>query len=1018
MMKLVLACFLALLVGTSILQEPEEIHAGEWVVVALEQSPAPDGGYTTAYTFRAEQVGKLYARAWSDDADPTLRLSSAAEAGATMTGHAGAENAFAPFTITEPTDVRIEVELPVAGEVRLLLTEAPELAESLEVERMVLEGLECYREVLKAGDVAQARRILGEIAASALEAPPEQLGPRSAAVLRRLTNETRNHGLMPLSLTIVQRTRPYYSRHLPDEHPWALQEQWAFAVAHLRMDPRRCEQLCTDGLAVTDRCKTKSLRDMAWLFHEVRGLARQKRGHLHEAGSDFEAVLEIRPNNLVSANNLVGILLELGDFLRAQLESQRLVALIESGARAHPRNRLAILANHAIALVANGAPKRAAESFRQVLEGFRKLESDDHPEVRLAIQNYATVQMDLGERDGPREAFEGLIEGRDPATDQSTWVPLQNLSSIYSAAGDVARAREIQEDLLVWRRRAFGPGHPDIGYSLRSLAKILVSQRDSEALDELLVELGSWALARVVSVAERSRRERGEVVIQVGAALRTMLIGAGLLDEPKEVVRLAFETSESLRALTSLSADLPGAADMGGDLRELREEWKSSVLDLVHAKEASLVQLRRREAAERALAGMLASGGYQVPPIVRLEDVAAGLESTEAVVAYRRVELYAPIAAHTGSGSAPADFYVAFVVTRGGALKLVDLGPTVEIDGLIARWRIAIKRPLPGTDELAASHEDGEIDVGRLLRAKVLDPVLEATEEASTLHVCMDDSLHLVPLDALPADGSAHRTVGDSLRVRMLSSLHWLGERPRSKPSSSAFLGVGDIEYGEGEGFSVMPASGKQVERARQLFAEVNRGTAVVLTGADATIERIREAAERSTHVHIGTHGDFLGGDVGLWADRGRVNGAAMSIPQLRRGGLSPLAAVGLALAEANALPDAGEMLTGAELATWDLHRCQLAVLNACDTNVGLLRAGTEIASLRAACHAAGVQTTLTTLWPVDKGWATEILDRFYEGLWRHGRTPQEALWEAKKYARDQRAEVRDWAPWVLSSRR
>ena len=51
-------------------------------------------------------------------------------------------------------------------------------------------------------------------------------------------------------------------------------------------------------------------------------------------------------------------------------------------------------------------------------------------------------------------------------------------------------------------------------------------------------------------------------------------------------------------------------------------------------------------------------------------------------------------------------------------------------------------------------------------------------------------------------------------------------------------------------------------------------------------------------------------------------------------------------------------ILTAEELATFDLRNCELAVLSACETNVGIRRAGQGIQSLQTALHAAGARTS------------------------------------------------------------
>jgi len=126
----------------------------------------------------------------------------------------------------------------------------------------------------------------------------------------------------------------------------------------------------------------------------------------------------------------------------------------------------------------------------------------------------------------------------------------------------------------------------------------------------------------------------------------------------------------------------------------------------------------------------------------------------------------------------------------------------------------------------------------------------------------------------------------------------------------------------------------------------------------------------------------------------------------------------GLALAGANrgrdALGRVPGILTAEELSALDLSSCELAVLSACETNVGLRRAGLGIQSLQAALHAAGAHSSITSLWKVDDEATRFLMERLYENLWRKGMSKVQALWEAKATLRARGHGVGSWAGWVF----
>ncbi|MFN0009039.1 MAG: CHAT domain-containing protein, partial [Planctomycetota bacterium] len=142
--------------------------------------------------------------------------------------------------------------------------------------------------------------------------------------------------------------------------------------------------------------------------------------------------------------------------------------------------------------------------------------------------------------------------------------------------------------------------------------------------------------------------------------------------------------------------------------------------------------------------------------------------------------------------------------------------------------------------------------------------------------------------------------------------------------------------------------------------------------------------------------------------------------------GMSPMLLCGIALAGANLPADAigriPGLMTAEELSNLDLTRCELAVLSACDTNVGVRRAGQGVASLQRALHMAGARSVITSLWKVPDEATRELMTDFYRRIWVLKLPKAQALWEAKRTLRDAKDDsgrakysTRDWAAWVLS---
>ncbi len=210
-----------------------------------------------------------------------------------------------------------------------------------------------------------------------------------------------------------------------------------------------------------------------------------------------------------------------------------------------------------------------------------------------------------------------------------------------------------------------------------------------------------------------------------------------------------------------------------------------------------------------------------------------------------------------------------------GTLVELALGPAQELEELARDWRATLGQPLAsrGLSNASEPEERGPSKgAGRRLRELVLDPVLAAVGDATTLHVCLDDFLHVVPIGALPMeDGDV---VGDRyVIVNEVSFARLLAER-RQVGSEPGLLAVGDVAFG-GLASGSIPTEGYrtrsgstlefvpleetrgEAEYAAALFESELGREPVLLLEEGATKSAFHRLAPGKRYLHVATHGWF-----------------------------------------------------------------------------------------------------------------------------------------------------------------
>jgi CHAT domain-containing protein len=376
------------------------------------------------------------------------------------------------------------------------------------------------------------------------------------------------------------------------------------------------------------------------------------------------------------------------------------------------------------------------------------------------------------------------------------------------------------------------------------------------------------------------------------------------------------------------------------------------------------------------------------------------------------------------------------------------------VEARVAAWRTEITRPAAERGD-AGALEASCRTAGRALREAVWDPVAPAAAGAALVLLVPDGAIHLVSFAALPVDRDRYLSVS-APPLQVLSTERDVVSFGAPPSRSGGLLALGGPDFDtrpSDEGpevggafaeptwfrgpladcpdlashrFAPLPGAVPEAEEVAAAWSRAVASPAVLAVAERATETLFKREAPGTRVLHIATHGFFLG-DGCLVAGPDLRGVAAMAPrPSPPGSGLNPLRLSGLALAGANRRDEAppGEddgILTAEEIGALDLAGVEWAVLSACESGVGDVRAGEGVFGLRRAFRAAGARTLILSLWSVEDAAAREWMRALYEARLALGQGTAWAVQTACRKVLERRLAAGEsthpfyWAPFVAA---
>ena len=772
----------------------------------------------------------------------------------------------------------------------------------------------------------------------------------------------------------------------------------------------------------------------------------------------FERTRDADDSQLLALTLNHGVtLLALGDLPGARALFERALAGCERTMAPGQPELLRARSNLASVLGELDELEAAREQLLRLLaDGEGKRPPDDFDLVRARL-NLANVSLWLGDHEDALELFDDTLEVlEEQLSEDDPVLSMARLNRAVSLGAMGRRSEAIDEirTVITVFELVFPEDHSDQLQARLALLRLLLEEGSADEARENARVLVDGLRRRAMTAFALAPREAQES-LATDAHLLPWIIAVAELDEG--LGSALFELIETRRQVASASGR--GAAliardrDLGGLVRgvgrarsALQAEALRTEQDETAAERAERIarSSMERDLAQRTLRRGLLERGL-VAETMDAEALARSLPANAVALSYLRCPA---VGARSEDGRLPLaeDRLYGHVLVPGGKPIRVDLGTAVELERLVASWRETLGAPILrgvvlGDPDNGAPDQMRERTAGVALRERLLDPLLaHAGAQADLLLVCADDIVHLVPLDALP---KGEVRVGDEWRIALQRSFAEVapgGAAPDSDPSLLV-LGAPDfsraltkesspsrlataskpgLRSSPARRFAPLLQTSFEIQSVGALFELAYSKEAVVLSKEDATKEALFERAPGARFLHLATHGWFAPeSERSLLDEPVDAKGEQrLRLEQMVKG-FAPMTLSGLALAGANqggdSLGHVRGLVTAEEMCSLDLSQCQLAVLSACETNVGIRRAGQGIQSLQSALHSAGARTAITSLWKVDDAATRRLMELFYTYLWEEKQPVADALWNAKLDLRASDHPLRDWAGWVLS---
>lgn len=322
----------------------------------------------------------------------------------------------------------------------------------------------------------------------------------------------------------------------------------------------------------------------------------------------------------------------------------------------------------------------------------------------------------------------------------------------------------------------------------------------------------------------------------------------------------------------------------------------------------------------------------------------------------------------------------------------------------------------------------------------IWSPIERFVSDSKRIYYSPYGKLHQIPLEAILVD---NKFLFEKYDLRLVSSTENIHQLKKSSFPSSACI-YGGIQYDTDintmsknamqyyeqsvnsdiysldstrKGFNYLPSSQKEADIVEEILSAKNVKY-IRFSGADASEDSFKSLSSRAQElIHIATHGFYI---QDYYSAKERIGFADLFDEYssylnslMYRCGLMFSGCNHVWLNEEQKPLGNDGILTAAEVAVMDLADCDLVVLSACQTALGIIKDSEGVYGLQRAFKMAGVKSIIMSLWEISDEATMYFMTSFYSH-WANGMELHDAFNIAKKEMKDTFEDPYYWASFVL----